>query len=80
MAAKKPAREAAKAGNTVEDKLARIGIVREQDLVLHLPLRYEDHTQVMPLRALTAGHDRAGRRHRRQDRDPVSADGASSCA
>jgi len=55
VAAKKPAREAARAGNTIEDKLARIGIVREQDFVLHLPLRYEDHTQVTPLRALTTG-------------------------
>jgi len=55
VAAKKPAREADKAGNTIEDKLARIGIVREQDLVLHLPLRYEDHTRVSPLGALTAG-------------------------
>ena len=32
----------------LEDKLARIGIAREQDLVLHLPLRYEDHTHSVP--------------------------------
>ncbi len=25
------------------------GIAREQDLVLHLPLRYEDHTRLVPL-------------------------------
>ncbi|MEP6942820.1 MAG: ATP-dependent DNA helicase RecG [Betaproteobacteria bacterium] len=55
MAAKKPASDAAKAGNTIEDKLARIGIAREQDLVLHLPLRYEDRTQVIALDALAAG-------------------------
>jgi ATP-dependent DNA helicase RecG len=56
VAAKKPASDAAKAGNTIEDKLARIGIARPQDLVLHLPLRYEDRTQVVPLEALAAGH------------------------
>src|SRR5438132_11533923 len=51
---KKPAAEP-KAGNTLADKLARLGIAREQDLVLHLPLRYEDHTQLCPLAALKAG-------------------------
>ncbi|HEV2978378.1 MAG TPA: ATP-dependent DNA helicase RecG [Casimicrobiaceae bacterium] len=45
----------AKAGNTLADKLARLDIVREQDLVLHLPLRYEDHTHLCPLQALKAG-------------------------
>jgi ATP-dependent DNA helicase RecG len=54
VAAKKPAAEA-KAGNTVKDKLARIGIAREQDLVLHLPLRYEDHTHLCPLDAVVPG-------------------------
>src|SRR6266404_5498591 len=52
--AKKPAAEP-KAGNTVADKLARLGIAREQDLVLHLPLRYEDRTQLCPLAALKPG-------------------------
>ena len=28
----------------VSDKLARLGITRELDLVLHLPLRYDDET------------------------------------
>src|SRR2546427_5225002 len=51
---KKPATEP-KAGNTLADKLARLGIAREQDLVLHLPLRYEDHTHLCPLAALKAG-------------------------
>jgi len=44
-----------KAGHTLEDKLARLGIAREQDLVLHLPLRYEDRTQLCPLAAVQAG-------------------------
>ena len=39
----------AKVGNTLADKLARLDIVREQDLVLHLPLRYEDHTHLLSL-------------------------------
>jgi ATP-dependent DNA helicase RecG len=55
VASKKPAAKEPKAGNTLKDKLARIGIVREQDLVLHLPLRYEDHTHLCPLHALRPG-------------------------
>ena len=39
----------------LRDKLARLGISREQDLVLHLPLRYEDHTHLCPLAALKPG-------------------------
>jgi RecG-like helicase len=38
-----------KTANALADKLTRIGIVREEDLVLHLPLRYEDHTRLTPL-------------------------------
>ena len=55
MSRKKTATEAPKPGNTLQDKLARIGIAREQDLVLHLPLRYEDHTRLCPLSALVPG-------------------------
>ena len=55
MARKKPAAKEPKPGNTLQDKLARIGIAREQDLVLHLPLRYEDHTRLRPLSALRTG-------------------------
>ena len=39
----------------LQDQLVRLGLVRDQDLVLHLPLRYEDHTRVVPLAALQAG-------------------------
>ena len=39
----------AKAGDALAEKLLRIGVLRDEDLVLHLPLRYEDHTQVVPL-------------------------------
>jgi ATP-dependent DNA helicase RecG len=54
MASKKKTAER-KAGNTLAEKLVRLGIAREQDLVLHLPLRYEDRTRVCPLAALKAG-------------------------
>ena len=44
-----------KPANTLADKLERIGVRREQDLVLHLPLRYEDRTHLCPLGAVKAG-------------------------
>jgi len=54
-----PAKPAAAGGKSdgrgLGDQLVRLGIVRDQDLVLHLPLRYEDHTRVVPLAALKAG-------------------------
>ncbi|TMH59195.1 MAG: ATP-dependent DNA helicase RecG [Betaproteobacteria bacterium] len=55
MAGKKRAAAEPKPGNTLADKLVRLGIAREQDLVLHLPLRYEDHTHLCPLAALKPG-------------------------
>jgi ATP-dependent DNA helicase RecG len=39
----------------VHDQLVRLGLIRDQDLVLHLPSRYEDHTRIVPLAALVAG-------------------------
>ncbi|HVO88193.1 MAG TPA: OB-fold nucleic acid binding domain-containing protein, partial [Casimicrobiaceae bacterium] len=50
-----PAKAEQRAGNTLVDKLARLGITRDQDLVLHLPLRYEDHTQLVAPGALASG-------------------------
>ena len=44
-----------KAGNTLADKLARLGITRDRDFVLHLPLRYEDRTHLCPLGAVQPG-------------------------
>jgi ATP-dependent DNA helicase RecG len=55
MSARKKSADAPKAANTIADKLARVGVFREQDLVLHLPLRYEDHTHLCPLSALKPG-------------------------
>src|SRR5262249_60398556 len=45
-----------KAGNTLADKLARLGIKRGQDMVLHLPLRYEDRTHLTPIAAVQPGN------------------------
>ncbi|HYD96418.1 MAG TPA: ATP-dependent DNA helicase RecG [Noviherbaspirillum sp.] len=36
--------------NTGAAKLARLGLRTDMDLVLHLPLRYEDETRVLPIR------------------------------
>ena len=44
-----------KTGNTLADKLARLDIACDEDLVLHLPLRYEDRTHLCPLAAVTPG-------------------------
>ena len=56
MARKASAREPRKTpGAALADKLARLGIAREADLVLHLPLRYEDHTRLVPLASLQPG-------------------------
>ncbi|MDB5761692.1 MAG: recG [Herminiimonas sp.] len=50
---RKPAASAKTAparANKIEDKLARLGLRSDMDLVLHLPIRYEDETQVVPIR------------------------------
>lgn len=36
-------------GSKVAEKLAKIGLVNIQDLLFHLPLRYEDRTRVYPI-------------------------------
>ena len=43
------------AGRGLADQLAKLGLTRDADLVLHLPLRYEDHTRLTPLAALQPG-------------------------
>jgi len=50
-----PSRAKSPARPTAAERLARIGIRREEDLVLHLPLRYEDHTHVTPLAQVKIG-------------------------
>ncbi|HTP99932.1 MAG TPA: hypothetical protein VMN56_11445, partial [Casimicrobiaceae bacterium] len=55
MAARKDKKEGKPAGRGLSDQLARLGVARAEDLVLHLPLRYEDHTRVVPLAAIAPG-------------------------
>ena len=74
-----PAREGGEGGETREGgrrprrqaRAARHS--RQEDLVLHLPLRYEDHTRLVPLPRLQPGPRAAGRGHRRPHRHPVPA-------
>jgi len=54
-AARPSAAEPAGGRNSATEKLARLGITREEDLVLHLPLRYEDHTRITPLAEVKVG-------------------------
>lgn len=42
-------------GPALAQALARLGLERVQDLWFHLPLRYEDRTQIMPIRELVIG-------------------------
>ncbi|WP_019450828.1 ATP-dependent DNA helicase RecG [Cupriavidus sp. BIS7] len=48
-AAKKPARAADAKPSTAAARLAKLGLRRSVDLVLHLPLRYEDETTLEPI-------------------------------
>ena len=42
-------------GAALEKKLARLGIATLQDLLFHLPFRYEDRTRVIPISAVRPG-------------------------
>ncbi len=42
-------------GPRLQEKLARLGIRDKQQMLFHLPLRYEDRTRVTPIGALQAG-------------------------
>jgi ATP-dependent DNA helicase RecG len=42
--------KAKSAPKTNESRLAKLGLRTDMDLVLHLPMRYEDETQVVPIR------------------------------
>lgn len=46
-------------GPQTAEKLARLGIYRLQDLLFHLPLRYEDRTHIVPLRKIRSGQQLA---------------------
>ncbi|HEU4529806.1 MAG TPA: OB-fold nucleic acid binding domain-containing protein, partial [Steroidobacteraceae bacterium] len=45
-------------GDSLADKLAKLGVFTVQDLLFLLPLRYEDRTRVVPIGSLRPG-DRA---------------------
>ena len=40
------AEDGIKAPPAIQDKLRKLGLTRRDDLVLHLPLRYEDETSI----------------------------------
>ena len=46
------------AAKNIEAKLAKLGLRTDMDLVLHLPMRYEDETEIVPIReaCLRGGH------------------------
>ena len=48
-AASDKSRKTAPKPNKLTDKLARLGLKTPADLALHLPMRYEDETQVLPI-------------------------------
>ena len=60
--------------------LAKLGIQREFDLVLHLPLRYDDETRLYPISEAPRGARRAGRRRSSSTTRSNTGPSASSCA
>jgi ATP-dependent DNA helicase RecG len=57
-ASKRPGADNKGAGRAMTDterKLRNLGLVLPEDFVLHLPLRYEDETRIMPISALRPG-------------------------
>ena len=50
-----PPNKPASTATPLERGLAKLGLLRDVDLVLHLPLRYEDETQLTPLAAARDG-------------------------
>lgn len=44
-------------GEAMAEKLTKVGLENLQDLLFHLPLRYQDRTRVVPIGALRPGQD-----------------------
>jgi ATP-dependent DNA helicase RecG len=44
-------------GAALAEKLARVGLETLQDVLFHLPLRYQDRTRIVPIGALRPGQD-----------------------
>ena len=55
MLVNKPVRELKGVGPSISEKLARLGIRNLQDILFHLPLRYEDRTHVTSIINIKAG-------------------------
>ena len=51
----RPDKEPGRATTLADKALEKLGLVRDIDLALHLPLRYEDETQVVPIGELRDG-------------------------
>ncbi|HGM5582510.1 TPA: ATP-dependent DNA helicase RecG [Pseudomonas putida] len=54
---KVPVTELKGVGEAMAEKLAKVGLESLQDLLFHLPLRYQDRTRVVPIGALRPGQD-----------------------
>lgn len=52
-----PVTELKHVGDKFAEKLAKLGIFHIQDLLFHLPLRYQDRTRITPIGALHPGID-----------------------
>jgi ATP-dependent DNA helicase RecG len=50
-----PETAAQRATSTADKALEKLGLIRDIDLALHLPLRYEDETSIVPIAALRDG-------------------------
>ena len=44
-------------GDALAEKLAKVGLETLQDVLFHLPLRYQDRTRITPIGALRPGQD-----------------------
>nr|WP_288357375.1 ATP-dependent DNA helicase RecG [uncultured Pseudomonas sp.] len=44
-------------GGALAEKLAKVGLETLQDILFHLPLRYQDRTRIIPIGALRPGQD-----------------------
>ncbi|WP_370632063.1 ATP-dependent DNA helicase RecG [Pusillimonas sp. MFBS29] len=56
-AGKRPGRQATdkKGGSLIERKLQHLGLHQPSDFIVHLPLRYEDETRIMPIASIQVG-------------------------
>ncbi|TVQ85193.1 MAG: ATP-dependent DNA helicase RecG [Chromatiaceae bacterium] len=52
-----PVTALARVGPRLAERLARLGIASVQDLLFHLPLRYQDRSQLRPLAQVCAGEE-----------------------